>query len=151
MLHTIKGLFVVHNVVVQCSILLVKLFCFIMNTWMIMPPSIQKNMLSRRECTVSHNIFLNNVSYVVATIVVLCHQVYSPTEIDLEFPEYMSHSHEIYVYKNTTSSNEGDLLQAKVSLPVHLRYHQPRLDVQFMVVSLQPPIVMLHCTTCMYK
>jgi len=78
----------------------------------------------------------------------LC-QVYSTTDIDLELPEYVSQSHEIYVFKNATNSyNGGGLIQAELALPVHLRYHQPQLDAEFQTVSLQPPVVMLHCTTC---
>lgn len=72
-------------------------------------------------------------------------KVYSPAEIDLELPEYLSQSHEIFVYKNTTSYDTDDLLQAEVSLPVHLRYHRPRVDDKFLSVSLWPPTVMLHC------
>lgn len=73
-------------------------------------------------------------------------KVYSPVEIDLELPEYLAQSCEIYVYKNTTDYNADGLLQAEVSLPIHLRYHQPRMDVKFLSVSLRPPSVMLHCT-----
>jgi len=72
--------------------------------------------------------------------------VYSAAEIDLELPEYLAQSHEIYVYKNMTNYNELGLLQAEVSLPIHLRYHQPRMDVKFLSVSLRLPMVMLHCT-----
>lgn len=73
-------------------------------------------------------------------------KVFSPTEIDLELPEYLAQSHEIYAYKNTTNCNADGLLQAEFSLPIHLRYHQPRMDVQYLSVSLRPPTVMLHCT-----
>lgn len=75
-------------------------------------------------------------------------QVYSPRHIDLELPEYVSQSHEIFVYRNMTHSNGDGLMQANISLPIHLRYHQPRLDTEFLLVSLQPPSVMLHCTMC---
>lgn len=73
-------------------------------------------------------------------------KVFSPTEIDLELPEYLAQPHEIYAYKNTTNFNADDLLQAEFSLPIHLRYHQPRMDVKYLSVSLRPPTIMTHCT-----
>jgi len=69
----------------------------------------------------------------------------------VELPEYMSQSHEIFVFKNTTNSNGDGLIQAELTLPVHLRYHQPTADGDFLSVSLQPPIVLLQCATCMYR
>jgi len=76
--------------------------------------------------------------------------VFSPTDTDLELPEYASQSHEIFVFKNATSSNESGRIQAELSLPVHLRYHQPRVDADYTTVSLQPPAVMLQCTKCTF-
>ena len=50
-------------------------------------------------------------------------QVYSPSKIDIEKPEYASPIHQVYITQPVSATAES--VRATLTVPIHLRYHRP--------------------------
>ncbi|XP_067005392.1 phosphatidylinositol-glycan biosynthesis class X protein [Anabrus simplex] len=63
--------------------------------------------------------------------------------VDVEAPKQNSSSHLVHVYSFLEQTQ--NLLSAKVILPFHLRYHNPKPSGGYAQVHLDAPTLLLHC------
>jgi phosphatidylinositol glycan class X len=78
-------------------------------------------------------------------------KVYSPVDIDVELPEFMSQNHTLHVYNAMTRHATNNLqLQANLSLPIHVRYHRPSSEHDYAQAVLPTPDVFVRCRMSKY-
>ncbi|XP_076451630.1 GPI alpha-1,4-mannosyltransferase I, stabilizing subunit-like [Babylonia areolata] len=75
-------------------------------------------------------------------------QVLLASPVDIEAPEYLSAPIDLYVYTSVVIDKSSDPLDITISLPVHVRYHQPSSspEVNDVLVTLYHPRVLLNFT-----
>lgn len=76
--------------------------------------------------------------------------VYSSEDIDLEKPEFLSPSLNIFVY-NALKQRDDNILSSNVSLPLHVRYHRPHsYEEDYIHQSISNPEVFISCSADMH-
>jgi hypothetical protein len=75
-------------------------------------------------------------------------KVYSPVDIDVELPEFLSKAHVVYVYNTLAHVANTGSLHADLTVPIHVRYHKPSIKHDFAQAILPPPEVFFRCPLC---
>ncbi|OWF46475.1 Phosphatidylinositol-glycan biosynthesis class X protein [Mizuhopecten yessoensis] len=65
--------------------------------------------------------------------------------VDVEQPEYLASSLNVSLYTSALTDDMDDLMTS-VTIPIHLRYHRPSSSVEYTLVSIPKPLLLLSCT-----
>lgn len=77
--------------------------------------------------------------------VFLISQILIDSAIDLELPAYKTQGFVTYVYPIP----EGPTFRIKVTIPIHVRYHEPSFEGEtFTSVHIEPPDLLLRSEKC---
>ena len=71
--------------------------------------------------------------------------MYSTSPTETEKPEHLSQAHEVYVWQHFTIDARKSQ-DVEITLPIHLRYHRPSDDQEYVQVALGAPKLLLQCS-----
>lgn len=70
-------------------------------------------------------------------------QACTPDKINIETPRHLSTGHLVYIYGEMKRSQ--NLIFVNLNFPLHLRYHEPKVNGGYSMAELKPPVLLLNC------